>query len=379
MKTNVKIALTACIAALLFTLPNRSFAQVEDLGVIMQGGVTDANTLLQKYMNPLGAGFGAGLNTGWINSATPHKFLGFHIKVGAAVVPIPAAERYFTLQPDELTTLSIGNAGIGRSPTIVGNENEPTYLMRYVTTVDPDQGGPIPPQNIELASFTLPKGVITNDLEYEDQAAVAAPVIQIGLGLGSGSEIMLRYVPETELEAYGTVSQIGAGLKYSLTAAMASQDEETPSPFDLSVVGAYTNFNYNVPLSLPDPANNTTVPGQELEWATTAWNANLVAGLTPRSGWFRHIFEPSIYAGIGYEQATTDMNMLGRYGYKVVTPLGQDVEYVDDPIAIKMDSPNSIRYIAGLRLRVLSLVFANVEYTHSTYSTFSVGLGIAIR
>lgn len=356
-------------------------AQIEDLGVIMQGGVQDANTLLQAYIQPFGAGFGAGLNTGWINSARTHKNFGFHLKAGLALVPIPESERYFTLRPGDLTTLSIVNPEIGRSPTVVGYENDPTYRFQYLANIDPDGSGPIPSQQIELANFSMPSGLIPADFEQKAYIGVASPMIQFGLGLGNATEVMLRYIPEQDFREYGKVSLMGAGAKFSLTEMIADPEEleEARKPFDLSLVGAYTIFDYNVPLSLPDPSTGVPIPNQKMEWETNAWNVNLVAGLTPSRGWFRHILEPSIYFGVGYEQANTKLNLSGRYGYNVARMGVEQVEYVTDPIHLKLDSPNSIRYIAGVRMRILSLLFTNIEYTKSNYSTFTAGVGIMIR
>ncbi len=45
-----------------------SFAQLGNVGQLIKAGTQDANKLATAYLDPLGRGFGAGLNSGWIIS-----------------------------------------------------------------------------------------------------------------------------------------------------------------------------------------------------------------------------------------------------------------------------------------------------------------------
>ncbi|NQZ77234.1 MAG: hypothetical protein HRT61_14205 [Ekhidna sp.] len=64
------------IVILLAIAPYLGKAQV-DFGTFLEASAEDANTLLENYLRPAFLGFGYGINSGWYNTAKPHKLLGF--------------------------------------------------------------------------------------------------------------------------------------------------------------------------------------------------------------------------------------------------------------------------------------------------------------
>jgi len=59
------------LLVLSFTNINIAKAQFEDSGEILRSGTNDANLLMEEYMKPFAKGFGAGLNSGWVNVLGP--------------------------------------------------------------------------------------------------------------------------------------------------------------------------------------------------------------------------------------------------------------------------------------------------------------------
>lgn len=358
-----------------------TFAQVGDLGLLMKGGVQDANVLLQAYMQPLGEGFSAAMNTGWINNARPHKFLGFDLKVGLTAVPIPVGSRNFTLSQNDLGTLTIVNPEIGSSPTFAGNNDVPPYTLAYFADVDPDGNGPIPVQRIEVDRFDMPAGVwdpSNADLQGVDPF-IGAPMVQLGVGLFKKTDVVIRYVPEYDHDEYGSIGLKGIGIRHSISQWLPVV--KNLKFIDVTAVGGYSVFDYTVPLNLPDPGTGAKITGQMIDWQTTAWNANVVAGITLSIPIIKRIIEPHIYVGYGIENGETTLDMLGRYGYEVpnLTTGAISTEYVENPLNMKFTSPNSNRLVLGARVKVISLLYVNAEYVQSEYSSYSVGVGITIR
>jgi hypothetical protein len=56
--------------------------------------------LLFEYLKPFGEGFGADLNSGWVNTARPYGTLGFDLRVNVGVAIVPTGDRSFNV--DEL-------------------------------------------------------------------------------------------------------------------------------------------------------------------------------------------------------------------------------------------------------------------------------------
>ena len=72
-----------------------TYAQLDDIGKVMAGGVADASMLLTEYIKPYANSLGANLNGGWYNTAKPHKLGGFDITISASMAFVPNGHRSF--------------------------------------------------------------------------------------------------------------------------------------------------------------------------------------------------------------------------------------------------------------------------------------------
>lgn len=343
-------------------MPICSYGQLSNIGSFIQSGKEDANLLAKSYLNPVGEGFGPTLNAGWINSATPHKLLGFDlsIRVGASVVPSNA--RTFDVTALSLQNLSY-QSGPTNSPTISGPKSSGATFSLSRT---------INGQKYSLGNFTMPRGT--------GFAAIPAPMIQVGIGLIKSTDIMVRYLPKTSMPKFGNMSLFGFGIHHSLNQWLPGG---SMLPVKLSVFAAYTKFQTNSPINiLPVIDTNTinsfssdTWMGQKVESRVSAFTANAIVGKSlPFIGFF---------VGVGYEKSSVKINTPGSYPVTVPDPTLSNpsqkiVDKIDNPINFTMDGANSFRGLVGLQLK-LFFFHINAEYVIAKYRVLSTGISFSFR
>ena len=83
-------------------------------------------------------------------------------------------------------------------------------------------------------------------------------MVQANLGLFLGTDVTVRYVPETEILDYGNVDLVGVGIKHEL-------NQWIPGgkllPIDLTIMAAYTQFNMAVDLEF-NPGSTRSKSGK---------------------------------------------------------------------------------------------------------------------
>ena len=100
---------------------------------ILTQDMNEANKLIEAYFSPLAESYGTGLNSGWYNTAKPHKLFGFDLTFNLNTVIIPnSAENFeigsnfnniFTSSEQEAATIfgSSSSTNITYSPSIPGD------------------------------------------------------------------------------------------------------------------------------------------------------------------------------------------------------------------------------------------------------------------
>lgn len=359
-KTSFILATLA--VALIFSSVRTANAQLGDVGDILQAGQKDAELILSEYLKPFSSGFGAGINSGWVDRAKSHGVLGFHVKLNVTAAMVPDAARSFNVNDlglEQLTLIS----GDPMTPTLSGSSSTDTRLG-----IDKTVGG----QTIRLAEFGMPPGTGIN--------FIPTPMVQAGVGIIKDTELMLRFIPPVSLSDFGEIYLYGFGVKHEL-------NQWVPGgflwPVTLSVMGGYTTFGSNANLNarpagaFSDPSNiNTpaTWEDQKISLGTDAYTINLLVG--------KSLPIISVYGGIGIESSTTTAKVEGNYPY-YTTDIegGQPVRVLNkltDPVDISIDGENSVRALAGVRIS-LPLITFNVDYTLAEYSMVSFGFGVSLR
>lgn len=180
-------------------------------------------------------------------------------------------------------------------------------------------------------------------------------MIQGNVGLIKGTDITVRYIPETDIGDYGSISVVGAGIKHGLNQWLPGGKL---LPVDISVMAAFsqTDLNATISSSAEQFVNTTT--------ETFVFNA-LVGKKLPFI---------SAYAGVGFQTGTFNLDMLGDY----TVGSGPAQETFTDPVSFSSDSDAAIHALAGAQFKLaIFRIFA--EVTLAEYTTYNAGIGIGLR
>lgn len=342
MKPLFKITLASCL--LIFTV-SRSNAQI-DFDTFLEAGIADANTLLESYMEPAFVGFGIGMNSGWYNTAKPHKFLGFDLNISVSAAKVPDSKQFFTFVNSDYQNVSLSDPADNRLPTLFG-PNLGADDLPELTFYEPGSNK----QN-ELVRITAPTGL---GIEEEFHInAVPVPMVQLGVGLIKGTEVKLRYIPELTFESDGqedgSVKLFGIGVMHDIKSLLPA---DKLLPLDLSLFVGYTSLTSNVYVDAD--------AGQFAQFDASAITAQVVAS--------KKIAILTAFAGLGYAKSDVDFALKGDYT--------TETETYTDPISFNY-SNSGLRANVGLRL---SLLIFNIsgEYAIQEYNTYTIGFGVGLR
>ena len=365
MKNTLKTKIAIVTACMLLSFSNPAAAQVET--EFFKGGVNDGMKLMEAYISPFTNAFGAAFNSAWYNTAKTHKFGGFDItlSVSAGFVPDEATE--FDIAGIDFTNIELVDPGANTiAPTIAGSK-EPGPELHVMASLPSSPGS-----EVELANFNSPQGTAYR--------TVPAPMLQAGIGLPLGSEIKLRYIPNTPVDE-GSVRLLGAGLSHSISQYF---NLFKMLPVNISAFGAYNKLSVNVPISVKpvsldhyDEFSFSDFTNQAFLVDIQAWNASLIGSVdfSVLTG----------YAGIGYSKTSTLMNIEGNIPLPVIdpaisetSPVYTDAGVIEDIEQAETENYSGIRLNVGGRVKLGVFTF-HVDYTYADYNVLSSGIGISFR
>ena len=234
---------------------------------------------------------------------------------------------------------------------------------------------PLDPANpIELFEYNLPNGT---DFRY-----TMAPMIQAGVGLFKGSEIMARYSPTLDMGGVGKFGLWGIGLKLGVSEWIPGI-KKIPL-LNFSLIGGYTNLDLTSNINMtPEMYGLTTgfnlanYEDQKMILDISSLTANFVISADVK------IF--SIYGGVGFSQTKTNLKMKGNYPVPLIDPISGDLSLgtdITDPINITIKNTDGTttkpRYNVGIRFK-FTVITLNFDYIYADYSVITGGLGISFR
>lgn len=335
-----KVIISFFAACVLLISPGVIKAQGIDFDSFLEAGVGDASLLLENYLQPAFEGFGFGMNGGWYNTAKPHKVLGFDLTGSVSLARVPDARRFFSL-PAGLNNVSLTDPSDNRRlPTLFGPNLGADDLpeLRFA-----DDNGE------EIIRISAPTGLGIDESAVPFNA-VPVPMVQLGLGIFKGTELKLRYIPQTNFGDDGGVRLFGIGLMHDIKQYLPS---DKLLPFDLSVFLGYTNLESFV--------NIDEAAGQTAEFNANSWTVQGVIS--------QKILFFTAFAGLGYVNNGVDFNMLGTYQTETST--------FTDPIQLSFNN-NGMRTNLGVRVKLLFLTLTG-EYALQEYNTFTASVGFSFR
>lgn len=162
-------------------------------------------------------------------------------------------------------------------------------------------------------------------------------VPQLRVGVPFGNELMVRFIPATEIDKVGDLSFWGAGIKHSI-------DQYIPLfPVHLAVQGTYQQ------LSVGDMLEVTS-------WALNAQVSKSFLMLT-------------LYGGVGLEET----NLTAKYDY---IPDENDPDN-KIPVKFELTGDNNLRATAGFRWALLPFIHLNADYSIAAHNVASAGLSLS--
>ncbi|GIV59677.1 MAG: hypothetical protein KatS3mg043_0766 [Rhodothermaceae bacterium] len=302
----------------------------------------------RAYTQPFADAAGANLNTGLFHTArVGNERFGLNVYLGVKAFGtlIPEAGKRFDLILTDSVTLEqrIGSTTIPvdvpgtvvlqDAPTIFGETQAPeaTIVVDHDTT-------------FHYLGLVLPAAFDTT-MDYAtigglvDLPALPSAVLQLGLGTVLGTDVMVRWLPQTTVSDFGGVALYGVGVRHSLAQYVPLL------PFDLAVQAAWQRVT-------ADDATGSRV----VELETVAANVQV----SKRLGVL------TLYGGLQREESTVTIRYTLDPSVRGRRPV---------PIHFTLKGINKTRGIAGLSL-LLGPVTFNADAGLGHMTTFSTGLGL---
>jgi len=298
-----------------------SFGQTQN---ILANDIAQGEKLIEAYFTPMAGSFGAGLNSGWYNTAKPHSLGGFDLTLTLNTVIIPSSAKTFNIKA---AGGDIFTSNDTEASTIFGSADATTMTYNNSTGLDVD--------------FEMPGGFKT--------PAIPLPMIQAGIGLIKNTAIDVRYMPMLNVGDNINVNLFGIGIKHDLLQWIPGIGNAIP--MSLSLQGGYSSLNTEL-----------EILGQEVSLKTKATTINLVAS--------KKLLMVTGYVGLGYNSATTTFTTDANFD------LG-GIQF-DEKVEVAFESNNNLRTNIGLRLN-MTVVTIQADYTFAEYPTATLGLGVSLR
>ncbi len=335
---------------------------------ILTAGKVDASNYLENYLEPVLGGLVQNLNSGWYHSGKTHKKYGFDITINATASFVPDDKKQFLFKNSDYTVLELANGNSEEFlPTVMGQPA--TEQLDVVVPLDAlgnviPAGSSILPTSFKVARFDALDGV-ENDLPV---AAVPSPMIQVGLGLPSKTDVKVRFIPSVGTDEV-TFNLFGIGLQHNLLQYLKL--DKVPI-FDVSVLGAFTTSTTTyIPTSGTIPGSN-----QETTFKINAFTVQVLGNVDLKV--------INFYGGLGYSAGDASVVIKGTYqfDYDIKDTLGNIIntvsEEIVDPIDINYTQPKKVKATVGMRLN-LSVFKIFADYSIQDYGTLNTGIAVSFK
>lgn len=334
---------------------------------ILLADPTDTNTLMEAYFAPAMEGFIYSMSNGWYHTAKVHNKLGFDLSLGLNASQVPSEREVFNIAALGLVSVTSNST---EASTFAGPDNATTFTAtRTFTFTDPNTGQSRTEQF--SANFETPAGV---SLPLN---AVPAPLAQLTVGLPVfDTDVMVRFVPETNVGDAGSTKLFGIGLKKEITSWFGPLDK---LPLHVSLLAAYTTMDVSYGIDDVDFPTDQTQAGIEVKNALAAFDLSSYTVQAVASLNFPII---SVFGGFGYSRGESNLRMdgtyRGRFSYTEPVTNRTFTETVNLAAPDLSFNASGIRTTLGARL---SLGFFKIfgSYTIQEFNTISAGIAIGIR
>ncbi len=321
------------IAAALLAAPFPAASQTADGQSVTDRLGVLAEENARRYLHPVSSGLGAGLNSGFFQTAGGGDGIGIRagLQVSGSLIP-SAGDTFSPVLPESFSY---------RDQTF-----EDPYVIRGGSSTSPTasgrgQGVVLAPSD-ELEQEIRDAGEDPADYEIRFPDGVDLPAVPLVMGeasaeLPTGTGVMVRFLPSIEVsQEVGSISALGFGVRQSVTGFL-----EDP-PLDVGVAAGYQS------LSLGDVVDAS---GRSLDLIVS-----------------RDLDLITVFASGGLEGSSVE----AEYTFDNPTDIpGQPAD--GETIRFEDDGDNSSRFTGGVQLN-LFVARLSVSYTSSAYDVLQARL-----
>jgi hypothetical protein len=359
MKRIIKVGLLLTLIPAAFLNSNKCYSQIAELGRFMAAGAGDAQVLLQSYITPAVNGFGAALSGGWYNTAKTHKLGGFDLTFTANAAIIPKKYETFEIDDTQLSFLKLADPGNKVSQTVAGADKEgPLLAYSYDEYAEP--------------AFHMPGGL--------DSKYIPAPMVQAGIGLWKGTEVMVRYFPNIDISD-NEFGLWGIGGKHDIKQWIPGL--KILPVLQLSVMYGYTRLHTYIDMNIDkDAIGASSLPGEEGNIWMDQYMKLIVQSQTANLLVAADLPVVCFYGSLGFVTTKTNLKFTGEFPMVDIVEGIPTVRAMADPVDIEIKNQDGgitkPRFNAGVRLK-LAFVTLHVDYSWANYSVLTGGLGISFN
>lgn len=285
------------------------------------------------YLHPVASGLGAGLNSGFFESAGRDD--GIHVRVGLQFSGSLIPETASTFEPVLPDTFTYGDRTY-RDPYVIQGDRTTT------PTAAGEGDGVVLEPSAELEQDIRDAGEDPADFQVAFPGGVDLPAVPLAMGeasvqLPTGSGLMVRFLPELDLsDEVGPISAYGFGVRQSVSTFLEN------APLDVAVAAAYQTLSLGGVLDASGRSADLIV-SKDLDVIT-------------------------VFASGGVEGSSVDV----EYTFDNPTNLpGQPVD--GETITYEEDGENTSRFTGGVHVNVF-LARLSVSYTNSAYDVLQARL-----
>lgn len=321
------------IAASLLLAPATAGAQTVDGESVTDRLTQLADENAKMYLHPVASGLGAGLNSGFFETAGSDD--GIHVRAGLQVSGglIPSAADSFQLELPETFTY--------RDRTFE-DPYVPREGDRWSPTASGQGEGAVLVPSDELAQAIRDAGEDPRNFDYQLPGGFELPAVPLVLGeaslqLPTGTGAMVRFLPEIDISSeVGSISSFGFGVRQSLTTFL-----ERP-PVDAAVAAGYQKLTLGEIVDASGTSLDLIV-SKDLDVIT-------------------------VYASGGVEDTNVDVE------YTLQNPTDIPGQTADSTtVSFTDDGENSGRFTGGVQVN-LFVARLSVSYTSSAYDVLQARL-----
>ena len=175
-------------------------------------------TVADDFASPAAEGAAYLSGAGWFSSARELDLWQMDFSVQANALFIPESKRNISVSGNKYTTFGIRGSESAEIPTAFGGNTEVDFEGQIFG---------------EDFSFDAIDGV--------DKKMLMHPFVQASVGLPSGTDLTVRFLPETSIDDVG-FSTYGVGLKHNFNQYLSNS---RPSDFQFAALLAYSKYNVN--------------------------------------------------------------------------------------------------------------------------------------